>query len=143
MRGMGYLTVVDAIRLLQHGLPVYIVAAPVESKALPLDGVWRDDEGRIHYDCSCICINPDTAYAIGRLYNQQCILRLYPSYSAKSGVFLLQDTPFTRQVALEYAGGYTSDGKWLLTAVENPDTLPLEESYEEYLPVEIEFLPVK
>jgi hypothetical protein len=76
-------------------------------------------------------------------YNQQCILRLYPSYSAKSGVFLLQDTPFTRQVALEYAGGYTADGNWLLTAVENPDTLPLEESYEEYLPVEIEFLPVK
>jgi hypothetical protein len=143
MRGMGYLTVVDAIRLLEAGVPIYVVSSPADTNALPLEGCWKDDDGRVHYDCSCICINAETAYAIGRAYNQQCILRLYPSCFAKSGVFLLRDTPFVRQIALEYAGGYTADGNWLFTAVEDIHTLPLEEEYEEYVPAEIDFLPVK
>ena len=143
MRGLGYLTAIDAIRLLEAGLPVYVVSAPADTHALPLDGAWKDDDGRIHYDCSCVCIDAEKAHAIGRAYNQQCILRLYPSCFTKSGVFLLKDTPFTRKIALDYAGGYTADGQWLFTAVEDADTAPFEEAYEEYVPVEVEFLPVK
>jgi len=143
MRMMGYLSALDAIRLLEAGLPVYVVSAPPETQALPLEGAWKDDEGRIHYDCSCVCIDAEKAHAIGRAYNQQCILRLYPSAFAKSGVFLLKDTPFVRQIALDYAGGYTADGEWLFTAVDNINTLPLEEEYEEYVPADIDFVPVK
>jgi len=143
MRMMGYLSAIDAIRLLEAGIPVYVVSAPIDSQALPLEGAWKDDEGRIHFDCSCICIDAEKAYAIGRAYNQECILRLYPSAFAESGVFLLKDTPFVRQVALDYAGGYTADGEWLFTAVDNINTLPLEEEYEEYVPADIEFVPVK
>jgi hypothetical protein len=143
MERLGYLSAIDAIRLLEAGLPVYIVSAPADTHALPLDGAWVDDDGRIHYDCSCVCINTETAHAIGRKYNQQCILRLYPSCFTKSGVFLLKDTPFTRTIALDYAGGYTADGEWLFTAVENINTLPLEEEYEEFIPAEVEFIPVK
>jgi len=142
MRRLGYLSVVDAIRLLEAGIPVYIVSAPLETDALPLEGVWLDDEGNIHHDCSCVCISVETAHYIGREYNQQCILRLYPSHDAQGEVYLLRDTPFTRQIALEYAGGYTADGEWLFTAT-NSDNFPLSETYEECVPVEIEFIPVK
>jgi hypothetical protein len=107
-----------------------------------LEGAWKDEEGRIHYDCSCICLSVEKAYEIGKAYNQQCILRLYPSYDAKGKVYLLKDTPFARQVALEYAGGYTADGEWLFTAIAG-DTSPFEEAYEEVIPVEIDFPPVK
>jgi len=138
----GYLTTADAISLLEAGIPVYIVSAPLETRALPLEGSWKDEEGRIHYDCSCICINPETAYRIGREYNQQYILRLYPTFNAKGEVYLLKDTPFARQVALEYIGGYTADGEYLFTAVDG-DNAPFFEEYEEMLPVDIDYLPVK
>jgi len=143
MRRLGYISAVDAIRLLEAGLPVYVVSAPIDSQALPLEGAWKDDDGRIHYDCSCVCIDAEKAHAIGRAYSQQCILRLYPTCFTRSGVFLLKDTPFTRKIALDYAGGYTADGEWLFTAVDNIDALPLEEEYEEYVPAEIEFIPVR
>jgi len=143
MRRLGYISALDAIRLLEAGLPVYVVSAPKDTDALPLEGAWKDDEGRIHYDCSCVCINPETAYAIGRAYNQQCILRLYPCHSASGGVYLLKDTPFVRQVALDYAGGYTADGEWLFTAVQSDADAPFDEAYEEYVPADIEFVPVK
>jgi hypothetical protein len=142
MERLGYLSAIDAIRLLEAGLPVYIVSAPLDTNALPLEGGWKDEEGRIHLDCSCVCLSIQKAHEIGRLYNQQCILALYPASDAKSEVYLLKDTPFTRQVSLEYAGGYTADGEYLLVACEG-DALPLSEAYEEYLPVEIAFLPVK
>ena len=142
MRLLGYLSALDAISLLQAGIPVYIVSSPLETRALPLEGAWKDEEGRIHYDCSCICINPQTAYRIGKEYNQQCILRLYPAFDGKGEVYLLKDTPFARQVALEYAGGYTADGEYLFTAVDG-DNSPFLEAYEEVIPVEIDFLPVK
>jgi len=142
MRRLGYLSVVDAIRLLQAGLPVYVVSAPAETQALPLEGAWVDDDGNIHYDCSCICINLETAIRIGKEYNQECILGLYPHHDGKGEVYLLKDTPFTRQIALEYAGGYTADGEWLFTAV-NSDNFPLSEAYEEYVVADIEFRPVK
>jgi hypothetical protein len=143
MRAIGYISAMDTIRLLQQGIPVYIVSAPYESRVLPLDGAWVDDDGKVHLDCSAVVLNPEVANAIGRKYNQECILRLYPTYFAKNGVFLLQDTPFTRKIALDYAGGYTADGEWLFTAVKDIYTLPLEEEYEEYVPVDIDFLPVK
>jgi len=142
MRALGYLSAVDAIRLLEAGLPVYVVSAPLDTRALPLEGAWRDEEGRIHYDCSCICLSVEKAYEIGRLYNQECILRLYPSSTAEGEVYLLRDTPFARQIALEYAGGYTADGEYLFTAITG-DTSFLEEAYEDFLPVDIDFLPVK
>ena len=142
MRMMGYLSAIDAFRLLQAGLPVYVVSAPLESNALPLEGAWKDEEGKVHLDCSCICLSVEKAYEIGRLYNQECILRLYPSYASEGEVYLLRDTPFTRQVALEYAGGYTADGEWLFTAI-NGDNSPFLEAYEDVIPVDIDFLPVK
>jgi len=142
MRGLGYLSALDAIRLLEAGLPVYVVSAPLDTHALPLEGAWKDDEGRIHYDCSCICLNIQKAYEIGRLFNQECILQLYPSFTAEGQVYLLKDTPFARQVALEIAGGYTADGEYLFTAIAG-DTPAFEEAYEDFLPVEVDFIPVK
>ena len=143
MRRLGYISVLDAIRLLEAGLPVYVVSAPPETQALPLEGAWKDDEGRIHFDCSCVCIDAEKAHAIGRAYNQQCILRLYPCHDGQGGVYLLKDTPFARQVSLDYAGGYTADGEWLFTAVQNDADAPFDEAYEEYVPADIEFVPVK
>jgi len=138
----GYISVLDGYRLLEAGIPLYIVSAPLESRALPLEGGWKDDDGVVYLDASCICINPETAHRIGREYNQKCILRLYPCYDGKSEVYLLRDTPFTRQVALQYAGGYTADGEWLFTAVDANHS-PFTEAYEACLPVDMEFLPVK
>jgi hypothetical protein len=142
MERYGYITALDGIRLLQAGIPIFVVSAPLDTRALPLEGGWKDEEGRIHYDCSCICLNIEKAYEIGRLYEQECILALYPSYASEGEVYLLKDTPFARQIALEYAGGYTADGEWLFTAFKG-DASPFSEAYEEFLPVEIEFLPVK
>jgi len=142
MRHYGYISALDAFRLLQAGIPLYIVSAPLESQALPLEGGWVDDDGVVYLDCSAIVLNPETAHRIGREYNQQCILRICPCYDGKSEVYLLRDTPFSRQVALEYAGGYTADGEWLFTAT-NPDGFPLSEAYEDCLPADIEFIPVK
>ena len=141
MERLGYISVVDAIRLLEAGLPVYVVSAPLETQALPLEGAWVDDDGRVHYDCSCVCINPETAHRIGKQFNQQCILRLCPCEGGAE-VYLLKDTPFVRQIALQYAGGYTADGEWLFTAID-ANRSPFEDAYEECIPVEMEFIPVK
>jgi hypothetical protein len=142
MRYYGYITVLDGFRLLQAGIPLYIVSAPLDSRALPLEGGWTDDEGVVYLDASCITLNRETALRIGREYNQQCILRLYPCYDGKSEVYLLRDTPFSRQVALEVAGGYTADGEWLFTAID-ANRSPFEDAYEDYLPADMEFIPVK
>jgi hypothetical protein len=138
----GYLTVVDAFRLLEAGIPVYIVAAPSETNALPLQGGWKDDEGKVHLECACICLSSEKAYEIGRLYNQECILRLYPTANGDSEAYLLKDTPFARQVALDLAGGYTGDGEYLLVGVKG-DASPFSEAYEDWTPVDLDFLPVK
>jgi len=142
MRGLGYLSVLDAIRLLDSGIPVYVVSAPQDTEALPLDGAWVDDDGRIHYDCSGICISLEKALQIGRAYKQECILCLYPEYNAKSQVYLLKDTPFTRQIALQYAGGYTADGEWLFTAMD-ANRSPFEDAHEDCVPVEVVFRKVE
>jgi hypothetical protein len=142
MRMMGYLSVLDAFRLLEAGLPVYIVSAPIESRALPLEGGWKDGEGRVHLDCSCICLSLEKARQIGREYNQECILAIYPSANGEAEVYLLIDTPFARQVALDYVGGYTGDGEYLLVAVKG-DASPFSEAYEEWLPADMRFVPVK
>jgi len=141
MGRLGYISVADTIRLLEAGLPVYVVSAPPETQALPLEGAWVDENGRVHYDCSCVCINPETAHKIGKQFNQQCILRLYPCEGG-SEVYLFKDNPFIRQIALQYAGGYTADGEWLFTAI-SADSSPFENAYEECIPVEMEFIPVK
>ena len=138
----GYLTVVDAFRLLEAGFPVYIVSAPLESNALPLEGGWKDDDGKVHLDCSCICLSLEKARQIGREYNQECILALYPSADGEAEAYLLVDTPFARQVALDYAGGYTGDGEYLLVGVKG-DASPFSEAYEDWTPVDMQFLPVK
>jgi len=144
MRRLGYISVVDAIRLLQAGIPLYIVSAPKDTDALPLDGAWRDEDGTVYLDCSCICINSETAHRIGREYKQKTILYLYPCSDGYGTVYLLKDTPFTRQVSLERAGGYTADGEYLFTAVEEDDDNPLFcEAYEDSVSVDIVFLPVK
>jgi len=138
----GYLSALDTFRLLQAGITVYIVSAPLESRALPLEGGWKDDEGRIHLDCSCVCLNIETAYKIGRLYDQECILRITPCADGESEVYLLNDTAFARQVSLDYCGGYTADGEYLFTAVSR-DHAPFEDSYIDWLPADMEFIPVK
>ena len=139
-RPLGYLSAVDAFTLLEAGLPVYIVSAPSETLALPLQGAWRDGDGTLHIDCSAIVLSPLTAHAIGREYNQQCILRLYPSHCADGTVYLLRDIPLNREIALKYCGGYTADGTHLLTAT--TADVPFED-YVECVPVDIDFVPVK
>ena len=139
-RPLGYLSVVDAFTLLEAGLPVYIVSAPSETLALPLHGAWRDGDGTLHIDCSAIVLSPLTAHAIGREYNQQCILRLYPSHCGNGEVYLLRDIPLNREIALQYCGGYTADGTHLLTATTADVSF---EDYEDFVPVDIDFVPVK
>jgi hypothetical protein len=138
----GYISVVDAFRLLEAGITVYVVSAPPETNALPLDGGWKDDDGKVHLDCSAVVLNPATARAIGEKYNQQCILQITPCFDGKSEVYLLKDSPLARQVSLDYCGGYTADGEYLFTAVD-ADCSPFEEAYEDLLIADIEFIPVK
>ena len=139
-RPLGYLSAVDAFTLLEAGLPVYIVSAPSETLALPLQGAWRDGDGTLHIDCSAIVLSPLTAHAIGREYNQQYILRLYPSHCGDGEVYLLRDIPLNREIALQYCGGYTADGTHLLTAT--TADVPFED-YVDFVPVDIDFVPVK
>ena len=138
----GYLSASDAYALLQAGLPIYIVSAPPETNALPLDGGWVDDDGNIHYDCSAVVLNPETAMAIGRAFRQQCIMRVYPCHNGNAEVYLMPDTEFNRQVALKYCGGYTADGKWLVAAVDAEKSVFLPE-YAEYTLADVEFIPCK
>jgi hypothetical protein len=140
---LGFLNTSDAFTLLKAGLAVYIVSAPTETRAFPLDGAWMDAEGNLHTDCSCILLNIATAHALGKEYNQQCILALYPSPIAKGSVYLLKDIPLNREIALRFAGGYTADNEHLLVAFDDDSRCPFIDGYTEYLPVEVEFIPVK
>jgi len=138
----GYLSASDAITLLEAGLPIYIVSAPPETNALPLDGAWVDGDGTLHIDCSAIVLSPLTAHEIGRAFKQQCIMRVYPCANGNSAVYLLRDTEFVRQVALKYCGGYTADGEHLLTAVPRERDI-FTDGYVEYTTADVEYIPVK
>jgi hypothetical protein len=138
----GFLSATDAMSLLIAGLPIYVVSAPPETNALPLEGGWVDDEGHIHIDCSAFVLNPLTAQEIGRAFNQQCIMAIYPCASGNSAVYLLRDSEFVRQVALKYCGGYTADGSHLLTAVPQDRDI-FSDGYVEYTTADVEYIPVK
>ena len=141
-RHFGYISALDAFRLLQAGLTVYVVSAPPETDALPLEGAWRDDTGTAHFDCASIVLNPETARTIGRAFRQQYILRITPDANGNSEVYLIKDTPFARQVALNVAGGYTADGNWLFTAVDREKSI-FEDGYTDWLYADCELIPVK
>ena len=138
----GYLNAVDAFRLLQAGLTVFIVSAPPETQALPLDGGWKDDDGNLHYDCSAVVLNPETALTIARAFRQQCIMSITPCYDGNSEIYLLKDSELARKACLAYCGGYTADGEYLFTAVAR-DCAPFIDSYTDWLYADVEFIPVK
>jgi hypothetical protein len=142
MRGMGYLSAIDAIRLLEAGVPIYVVSAPADTNALPLDGAWKDDNGQVYFDCSAVVLNPATAREIGREYNQQYILRITPCADGNSKVYLLKDSELARKVSLAYCGGYTADGVYLFTAVD-ANRCPFEDDYDDWLYADCELIPVK
>jgi len=119
------LRVLDAFRLLQRGVPVYIASAPEDECAFLLKGAWRDDDGRVHYDRSTIYLQRQTALEVARAFQQQCILALVPFEDAEGAVYLLKDTPLNRTLALRYAGGYTADGEYLFTACTAGVDLPV------------------
>jgi hypothetical protein len=104
--------------LLQAGRTVYIVSAPADTHALPLDGAWIDDNGNLHMDCAAVVFSPTTAYTISRAFHQKCFLHITPCPNGLHRVYLLKDTPLLRQVALKWAGGYTADGQHILVAVD-------------------------
>ena len=139
---LGYLSALDGFRLLQAGLPLYIVSASPNNRAFPLEGAWRDDNGVVYFERACICLNPETAHKIGRVYNQRYILRLYPDPDGNSEVYLFRDTSLTRKVALAYGGGYTADGEYLFTAVPS-DRSPFEDDYNDWLTADAELIPVR
>ena len=138
----GYISASDAFYLLEAGITLYVVSAPVDTHALPLAGAWKDDTGTIHTDCSAVVLNPATAHEIGREYNQHYILRITPCADGNSEVYLIKDTPFAREVALKFAGGYTADGNWLFTVV-NRERSIFEDSYTDWLYADCELVPVK
>jgi hypothetical protein len=119
------LRVLDAFRLLQKGVPVYVASAPEDECAFLLKGAWKDDEGRIHYDRSTIYLQRRTALEVARAFRQECILALTPYADAEGAVYLLKDTPLNRSLALQYAGGYTADGEYLLVACTAGADLPV------------------
>jgi hypothetical protein len=119
------LRVLDAFRLLEKGVPVYVASASEDESAFPLKGAWKDDEGRIHYDRSTFYLQRRTALEVARAFQQQCILALTPRSEAEGTVYLLKDTPLNRTLALQYAGGYTADGEYLLVACTAGTDLPV------------------
>jgi hypothetical protein len=121
---------------------VYVVSAPTDTNALPLEGAWRDDNGKVHYDCSAVVLNPATAHTIGRIFQQECIMRITPCANGSHEVYLLDDNAFTRKVAVDYCGGYTADGSHLFTAVE-ANRAPFEDCYVDWITADVEFIPVK
>jgi hypothetical protein len=66
----------------------------------------------------------ETALAVARAFNQPYILVLKANPKAKAKAYLLPDTIRNRVSALRYAGGYLSDGTYLLTAVEAGKRVP-------------------
>jgi hypothetical protein len=134
------LRVLDAFRLLQKGVPVYIASAPEDEAAFLLKGAWRDEEGRIHFDRSTIYLQRSTALEVARAFRQECILALTPYTDAEDAVYLLKDTPLNRTIALRYAGGYTADGEYLLVAVKAGADLPVYvEGEHDMLPADVSF----
>jgi len=142
MRQMGCISACDAFYLLQAGITVYVVSAPLSTEALPLDGAWKDDDGNVHLDCSAVVLNPATAHSIGRAYQQQFILRITPCSDGNSEVYLLPDSEFARKCVLNYCGGYTADGEYLFTAVER-ERSPFLDSYTDWVYADVEFVPVQ
>jgi hypothetical protein len=129
--------VLDAYNLLKSRVPIYIASSSTPNDTMQFRGAWRDDDGNIHFDYSGVFLDYDLALETARLYNQECILALYPSPSARGRLYLLPDTPLNRQIALETAGGYTADGKYLITAVS--EDVPVPFSAIDCLPVRVEF----
>ncbi len=142
MERLGYLSVSDAYTLLKAGITLYIASAPLETHALPLQGGWVDDDGRVHLDCACILLNPQTARQIAQEYNQVCFMSITPDANGNSKVYLIPDNDLSRQVALSHCGGYTTDGKHLLTACPS-DKSPFIDGSVDCLPAQVEFIPVK
>jgi hypothetical protein len=140
---LGYLTVAGVYRLLKAGIPVYIASAPLTSDTLPLYGGWVDAEGEVHLDKAEAYLNKDTALAVARNFEQECILALEPNSTAEGKVFLLKDIPLNREVCLRYAGGYTADGSHIITAVQDGKAVPFVQELVESVPVKVSFLPVK
>jgi hypothetical protein len=135
--------VLDAFSLLSAGIPVYIASAPEATNALPLQGAWKDDEGRIHHDLASVYLLCETALEVGAVFRQECILALTPNPNGAGCVCLLRDTPLNRRIALCYAGGYTADGEYLLTAFTGSLGLPeFVEGEPEILSADVAFLPV-
>jgi hypothetical protein len=140
MRTRGYLT--DIFYLLHAGRMVYIVSAPAETHALPLDGAWVDDDGNLHIDCAAVVFSHTTAREISRAFRQQCFLHIAPCANGLHKVYLLKDTPLLRQVALKWAGGYTADGEHILVAVD-ADNSKFFTDYIGCITANIDFVPVQ
>jgi len=140
---LGYLTVAGVHRLLKAGIPVYIASAPIETNALPLQGGWIDGDGEVHLDLAQAYLNKDTALEVARTFQQECILALEPNPNAQGKVFLLKDLPLNREICLRYAGGYTADGEYIITAVQEGKAVPFLQELVESVPVEVSFLPVE
>jgi len=140
---LGYLTVAGVYRLLKAGIPAYIASAPADTHALPLEGGWVDADGEVHLDCAEAYLNKDTALAVARSFEQECILALEPNPTAEGKVFLLKDIPLNREICLHYAGGYTADGSHIITAVQDGKAVPFVQELVESVPVKVSFLPVK
>jgi hypothetical protein len=136
---LGFLSVSDAFTILRAGLPIFIASAPEASGAMPLRGAWKDYNGDLHFDLSCVYLSKETALKVGRAFGQVCIFAATPNPDAKGRVYLLQDTMRNRVLSLRYAGGYTADGTYLMTSVADGE-LPFEPIGEAYsLPADVDF----
>ena len=116
--------VVDAFRLLKAGVPIYIASAPEATGEIRLREAWKDDDGDIRYDYSAVYLAEEPALTVARAFNQPYILALTANPKAKAKAYLLPDTIRNRVYALRYAGGYISDGTYLMTAVEAGKRVP-------------------
>jgi hypothetical protein len=138
---LGYLSVSDAFTILRAGIPVYIASAPEPSGGLPLRKGWKDYNGDLHFDLSCVYLSKDTALKVARAFGQVSIFAIAPNPEAQGRVYLLQDTVRNRVLSLRYAGIYIADGTHLMTAVADGE-LPFEPVGEAHpLPADIAFPP--
>ena len=136
---LGTLGVLDAISVLTAGLSVYVASASEPSDELHLRGGWIDDDGNLHYDWAGFYLCKDTALQVGRANKQECILSITPNLTGSGRVYLLQDTLRNRNIALKYCGGYTADGKYLITATNKDIPITLLNKVQDVIPVEIDF----
>ena len=138
---LGTLGVSDAVSVLLAGIPVYVASAVEPTDELKLRGGWVDDDGNLHYDWAGFYLCKDTALQVGRANAQQCILSLTPNAIGTGRVYLLKDTPRNRNIALKYCGGYTADGKCLITATNKDIPLTLLGKVLNTVSVDIDFPP--